>query len=286
MKIGLVLEGGASRTLFSCGVMDALLLEGIKTDYIIGTSAGIAYGATYASGQIGRNLEVSVKYMHSKRYMGFFHMLDPKNRSYYNLNFVFDTIPNKKILFDYDAMEDFGKDIYATVTNVKTGTAEYMRVSPNDKKNVVLRASCALPVMFKFIKIGGEKYLDGGICDPIPYKRALTDGCDKIIVILTREVGYKKGYDKATPIVDRVYRRYPRFLEAFHHRPIVYNDSVSELLKLEKEGKALIIRPDTVDGIKRTEKSPAVLEMLYNQGLEVGKRRMDEIKKFISEDSV
>ncbi len=280
MKLGLVLEGGASRTLFSCGVMDALLLENIKTDYIIGTSAGIAYGATYASGQIGRNRTVSVKYMHSKKYMGLFHMLDPKNRSYYNLDFVFDTIPNKKVPFDYEAMERFGKDIYATVTNVKTGKAEYMRVSPKDKKNTVLRASCALPVMFKFIKIGGNKYLDGGICDPIPYRRALFDGCDKIIVILTREIGYKKGYDKATPIVDKLYRRYPEFLESFHHRPMVYNDSLSELERLEKEGKALIIRPDNVGGIKRTEKHPETLDMLYNQGLEIGKRRMKEIKAF------
>ncbi|MBQ2891001.1 MAG: patatin family protein [Clostridia bacterium] len=185
MKLGLVLEGGASRTVFSCGVMDVLLSNKIYADYVIGTSAGIAYGTSYASKQIGRNREVA-KYMSDKRYMGMKHLLNPKNRSYYNLDFVFSDIPNKEVLFDFEEFSKFSGDVIATVTNLKTGEVEYLPVTAEDKGFTVLRASCALPVMFKPIEIEGEKYLDGGVGDPIPYKRAFQDGCEKIFVILTR----------------------------------------------------------------------------------------------------
>lgn len=281
MKIGLVLEGGASRTVFSCGVMDVLLENDIIADYVIGTSAGIAYGVSYVSGQIGRNRDVSVKYMHDKRYMGMKHFFNPKNRSYYNLDFVYSEIPNRKIPFDYEAFKNFKGDVIATVTNIKTGKAEYMSVPADDKDFTVVRASCALPIMFQPIEIGGEKYLDGGLCDPIPYKKAMDAGCDKIIVILTREEGYVKPKDKSEGIVRAAYHKYPKLIESFSNRPKVYNESVNELERLEKEGKALIIRPEKIQGVKRTESHPDILLSLYNQGVEVGNKRMDEILKFI-----
>ncbi len=281
MKIGLVLEGGASRTVFSCGVMDILLENNIMADYIIGTSAGIAYGTSYASRQIGRNRDVSVKFMHDKRYMGLRHLLNPKNRSFYNLDFVFGEIPNKEILFDFKAFADFRGEVIATVTNIETGEVEYLPVSAEDRNFTVLRASCALPIMFRPIEIGGKKYLDGGLGDPIPYKRALEGGCDRLIVIMTRESGYKKGYDKSTSLVRAAYRKYPRLLSTFLSRPKVYNESVRSIERLEKEGKAIVIRPNDIQGIKRTESDPKLLEKIYNQGREVGLSRLGELLKFV-----
>ncbi len=281
MKIGLVLEGGASRTVFSCGVMDVLLENDIIADYVIGTSAGIAFGVSYASGQVGRNRELSVRYMNDKRYMGMKHLINPKNRSYYNLDFVYSQIPNEKLPFDYEALKAFKGNVVATVTNIKTGKVEYMEVPAEDKENNIIKASCALPIMFQPIKIGEEKYLDGGLCDPIPYKQALIEGCDRVIVILTREEGYVKGRDKAEGLVRMSYHKYPKLIESYLKRPEVYNRSVIELEKLEKEGKALIIRPEKIDGVKRTESNPDILLSLYNQGYEIGERRLDEIMKFV-----
>ncbi len=281
MKIGLVLEGGASRTVFSCGVMDVLLENDVIADYIIGTSAGIAFGVSYASGQIGRNRDLSVKYMNDKRYMGIRHLINPKNRSYYNLDFVYSEIPNKMLPFDYEALKNFKGDVIATVTNIKTGQVEYMPVPSEDKANNVIKASCALPIMFQPIKIGNEKYLDGGLCDSIPFRQAFTDGCDKVIVILTREEGYVKGRDKMERLVKMAYHKYPKLLEAYLARSDNYNKSVQELAEMEKEGKALVIRPERIDGIKRTESNPDVLLKLYNQGYEIGEKRIGEILKFV-----
>ena len=153
MKLGLVFEGGASRSLFSCGVMDALLEEEIFADYVIGVSAGIAYGSSYISRQKGRNLELSTKYMHDKRYMGIKHLLNPKNRSYYSMEFAFRQIPEKLVPFDFDAFSENTKNkaAIAVVTNLETGKAEYKELSRDDWDYQIrlVWASCALPMLFK-----------------------------------------------------------------------------------------------------------------------------------------
>ncbi len=173
MKLGIVFEGGASRAFFSCGVMDALLEEHIIADYVIGASAGIANGVSYVSGQYGRNLAIGTKYTADKRYMGVRHLFDKSNRSFYNLQFVFDDIPNKYLPFDFDAFAAFEGDVLAVCTNMNTGKAEYIRVPPDDRAFTVLRATCALPVLFQPIEIDGYKYLDGGLSDPIPFEKAI-----------------------------------------------------------------------------------------------------------------
>lgn len=281
MKLGLVLEGGASRTVFSCGVMDVLLENDIIADYVIGTSAGIAYGTSYASKQIGRNRSVAVNFMSDKRYMGMKYLVDRGNRSYYNLDFVFGDIPKKEIPFDYEAFSQFEGDVIATVTNIHTGEVEYLPVPCDDKDFTVLRASCALPIMFKPIEINGNKYLDGGLGDPIPYKKALDESCDKIIVILTQEEGYVKGRDKSEGLVRAAYHKYPKLIQTFLQRPKIYNDSVKAVEELEKEGKAIVIRPEKIQGIKRTESHPDILQSLYDQGLMVGRKKLEYILEFI-----
>ena len=130
MKTGIVFEGGAFRTIFSCGVMDAFLEKNIMPDYIIGVSAGAAYGVSYASRQPGRNLKIILDYCDDKRYMGINNLLNPKNKCYYGLDFAYDTIPNKLVPFDYDEFDKFHGEFYAVVTNVLTGEPEYMNCRP------------------------------------------------------------------------------------------------------------------------------------------------------------
>ena len=209
MKTGIVFEGGAYRTLFSCGVMDAFIEKDIYPDYVIGTSAGAAYTTSYLSKQKGRMLDVILKYGHDKRYFGINNMVDAKNRCIYNLKFSYETIPNELIPFDYDAFKAWGGEFYAVCTNVETGKAEYFPYTGDDRTNTVLKATCALPMLFPYIYIDGVPYLDGGLSDSIPFEKALADGCDRLVVVLTREQGYKKTTSSSAKIMAKAYVKYP-----------------------------------------------------------------------------
>lgn len=282
MKLGIVFEGGASRTLFSCGAIDALLENKVHADYIIGVSAGIAYGVGYASGQIGRNLTVATKYMRDPRYMGAKYLFDRHNRGYYNLDFVFEEIPAKLVPFDFDAYEKYDGRIIAGVTNIETGKAEYIDIPRDDRTFKVLRASCALPILFQPVEINGKRYMDGGITDSIPYKHALADGCDKLIVILTRERGYIKTTEAAIPISKRIFRKYPNFARALEDRSAMYNQTRKDLFELEKNGGAVVIMPQEAITCKRTEKSPEKLKELYDDGYHITKQMMPKILEYIN----
>jgi len=283
LKLGLICEGGASRAYFSSGVLDALLDENIIADYIIGASAGIANALSYASGQIGRNLCIAKKYTKDKRYMGFRHILNSNNRSYYNLNFVFDEIPNKYLPFDYEAFNHFKGDVFATVTNVNTGKAEYLKMPRDDKEFQILRASCALPLLFPIINIDGQPYMDGGISMPIPVEEAVNSGCDKNIVILTRERGYRKQKEKSLILAANLYKnKYPNFSNALLNRTEIYNNNLVRVKELEAAGKVFVIAPESISGFKRTESSPERLEDLHNQGYMQLKAMLPQLMDYIN----
>lgn len=282
MKLGLVLEGGASRTVFSCGVLDVLLEEKITADYLIGVSAGIAYGTSYASGQIGRNLELNRKFLPDKRYMGLRHLFKPSNKSFYNLQFVFDDVPNKYLPFDYNAFSAYPGKVVGVVTNIKTGEPEYLEVPRDDTHFMVLRASCSLPFIFKPVEINGNLYMDGGLSDSIPYKKAIEEGCDKVIVVLTRERKYRKAPDPSIKLAEKVYKHYPNLVRNLSTRHEVYNACIDELAKLEKENKVFVIAPDDTHGIKRTENDPIILNDFYQEGYNKAKDLLPSLYKYLS----
>ncbi len=282
MKLGLVLEGGAHRTIFSCGVMDAMLDAGIQADYVIGASAGITYGISYLSGQKERNREMLSRFVRDPKYMGISHLLNPFNRSYYNLKYVFDTIPNKLLPFDYDAFRQFKGTALAAVTNMQMGRAEYLPVTADDPKWKVLQATCALPLLFKPVTIDGVKYADGGIADSIPYSKALADGCDRVIIILTRERSYRKGVEKAMGYAVRKYRRkYPGYSELLRTRHERYNDCIDEINRLEAAGRVYVIAPEDTLGVGRTEKDTDKLLSLYAQGYAVTMQQRPALQAYI-----
>ena len=283
MKIGLVLEGGAFRSIYSCGVIDALLDKEIKADYLIGTSAGIAFGVCYASNQPGRNYDIVTKYGVTKDYMGMRHFLNPKKCSYFNNDYVYNEIPNVLAPFDYEEFARFKGDVIAVATNVDTGKAEYLPVPREPGKLRPLMASCALPILSPIIMYKQAGYLDGGITDAIPFKKALLDGCDKVIVVLTREKDYIKTESKSIKHVLIHYRKFPELCEAFLDRCNKYNLSIAELNELEAQNKALVFRPKNVEGFRRTERNLTKIRELYNDGYLTALDRMDEIKAFISE---
>lgn len=283
MKTGIVFEGGASRSLFSCGVMDVLLESEIYSDYVIGASAGISMGVSYASRQYKRNYEITRQYMSDKRYMGAGHLFNRKNKSYYNLDFVFDEIPNGLIPFDYEAYEKYKGNCIAVVTNVNTGKPEYIEVDAKDTTFTALRATCALPILFPMIEINGEKYLDGGISDAVPFEKAVEDGCDRVIVVLTRARGYIKKTDPAIKLSCKLYRKYPMLCDSLMNRAQNYNEQIKRLREAESAGKVFVIEPLSTMGVGRTEKRWEKLLPLYSHGEEMTRIKLKALKKYLEE---
>ena len=284
MKTGLVLEGGALRTIFSAGVCDAFLDGGLPLpDYTVGVSAGIAYGVSYLSRQSRRNLQLITHYAGDRRYMGWRNLANPKNRSYFGLKFAYETIPNELIPFDYDAFESYPGTVEAVVTNLNTGRAEYRPVPRRDSPNLLLEATCAIPLMFPIIRVDGQPYLDGGCADAIPWKRAFEAGCDRVAVVLTRERDYHKQGDGSLRALGRAFRKYPAFMDTLRGRSERYNACREELFALEREGKVLVIAPEDTLGCSRTEKNLDILRALWQEGYFAGRRSLGDLRRFWTE---
>ncbi len=280
---GLVLEGGALRTIYSSGVCDGLLHEDIQADYVVGVSAGIAYGVSYVSGQEGRNLEIVTRYARDARYMGAGNMLRRRNHySYFGLDFVYDDIPNVLVPFDYDAYNAYPGLVEAGVTNLLTGETDYYTVDCADRRLILLRASCAMPLLFPTYKINGKPYLDGGVGDAVPFRQAMRRGCDRLIVVLTRERSYYRSPERLEGAICRRYEKYPAFCQAIHTRAQRYNADRAELLRLEREGRALIFCPKSTRGFSRTERDLAKIRALWQEGYDEALARADEVRSFIA----
>lgn len=275
---GIVLEGGTFRPVFSSGVMDALLSENILLPYCIGVSAGIADGVSYISKQPQRNLEIVQKYRNDKRYMSRSNYR--KNRSLFGLDFVFGEIPDKLIPFDKDTFFSYKGTCLVGVTNASTGEAEYKNAMEMDDKYTMLRATCALPMFFPAIEMDGEKYYDGGITDPIPVRKALADGCDKLLVVLTQPRGFIKRLGKYDKMGARMLgHKYPELKKAIFRRPELYNETVEYCHELAEEGKAMIIRPN--HALNSFESDVRRLEMSYWHGYRMTKEKMKKIRRFL-----
>ena len=280
MKTGIVLEGGALRTIYSSGACDGLLKAGLMPDYVIGVSAGIAYGVSYVSGQFGRNLEILTKYANDKRYMGKRNLLRPTNRCYFGLRFTYDDIPNRLVPFDYETFAAFPGEVEAVVTNLKTGKAEYLPVPRRDDKFLVLQATCAMPLLFPIYHLGGIPCLDGGAADAIPYERAFQMGCDRVVVVLTRERSYLRQPEKLQPFIDARYHAYPNFCETMRRRADTYNESRRTLFDLERQGKVILLAPKSTEGFSRIEKDVGKIRALWQDGYDAAGAKAEEIRAF------
>ena len=284
MKTGMVLEGGAVRTIYSTGVCDALLTRSLMTDYVIGVSAGIAYGVSYVSRQPRRNLDIMVNYINDKRYMGMCNLLRRDNRAYFGLEFVYSTIPNQLVPFDYDTFAAYPGEVEAVVTNLDTGAAEYFPLDRRDDRFKLLQATCALPFLFPVFHIQGKPCMDGGAADAIPYERAFAKGCGRVIVVLTRERGYLRRTEKLQPLIDLAYRKYPKFCDTMRRRADAYNEARQKLFRLEREGRAMVFTPTSTEGFHRTERDVDKIKALWKDGWDQGTARLDEAEAFLKGD--
>ena len=278
MKVGLVLEGGAMRGMYTAGVLDSFMDNGIDADGIIGVSAGACFGCNLFSGQKGRALR------YNQRFAG-----DPRNVSIRSLittgdivnkEFAYYVVPTKYDVFDEEAFERHGGEYWVVVTNVETGEAEYMRMHNLLRDIEMMRASASMPFCSKMVPIGGMKYLDGGIADSIPAKKALEMGYDKVVVVLTQPDDYVKK--PMNPVMIKAfYRKYPNLCTTLEERHERYNGQVEEVRRLEAEGRIFVIRPKEALNIKRLEKDPEELARVHGIGLRDGEAAMEALRAYL-----
>lgn len=277
MKIGLVLEGGAMRGMYSAAVLDCMLDYGIEFDAVIGVSAGALFGVNFLSEQRGRALRYSMENNPKKEYMGLIPLLFEGN--IVSTKYAYNIVPRELDPFDDETFKSSDTPFYAVVTDVDTGEPEYIRIKSVYDDMDILRASGSLPFVSKPVELCGRRYLDGGIADPIPYEFLYGMGCDKIVVILTRDMNYrKKPFDKR---LVRIYKhRHAKLSEALAKRHMVYNKKVEMLRELETEGRAFVIRPSEPIKIARLERDPDKLHEVYKLGERDSAAVIDELRQF------
>ncbi|MGN0370132.1 MAG: patatin family protein [Butyrivibrio sp.] len=279
-KTGLVLEGGAFRGVFTSGVLDVLMENGIDFDYVVGVSAGAGNGISYLSEQIGRTRNVIKPRNKKDNYFGMKQIL--RHGKFLNLDRMFFEYPYNQFPFDFDKYKKSSKQLEIVVANCDTGKAEYY-----DERNDIDRflnlgkASCSVPILCAPVKIGDYHYLDGSICDSVPIERAFSKGCEKLLVIMTKNVTETPtNYGKAKLVMALKYKRkYPKFYEALLKRTEVYSEQIKLLNKLEKEGKVMVLRPD-IECIHKFEQDDEKVEAFYQNGKEVAAKNLDRIKEF------
>lgn len=279
-EAGLILEGGGMRGAYTAGVLDCFLDYDIEFKNVYGVSAGVCHACSYLSKQRERAIHVIVDYINDKNYAGLYSLL--MTGDFFGVKMIYHDIPKKLYPFDYETYSNCESNLFAVVTNCKTGEAEYHQVRDMDKEINIIQASSSLPLLSKIVEINKEYYLDGGVSDSIPLQKALDDGNKKNLVILTQHQGYEKKPNRLGLIMKYRYTQFPNLVDAIKTRHIRYNDSLA-LIEQEKDaGSLLIIQPKQPVEIGRIERNKDKLWDLYHQGYEDAKERIVEIKKFLS----
>ena len=274
-KTGLVLEGGGMRGIYTAGVLDVFMENGITFDGVIGVSAGAIHGCSFVSGQKGRSIRYYMKYCRNWQFMSFRSLLLTGNIA--GEKFCYHTLPEKLDPYDYEAFKKSPTKFYVGCSNVETGKPEYIRITDMKKQIDVIRASASLPYVSRLVKTEGMKLLDGGCTDSIPLMKFREMGFTKNVVILTRPKGYQKEPEQLAMAKIR-YRKYPAFVEALSHRHERYNESLRQIEELEKMGEIFVLRPDEPLKIGRLERSPEKLQQVYDIGRRDALMKMRDLK--------
>ncbi|MBQ7971702.1 MAG: patatin family protein [Clostridia bacterium] len=261
--LGLVLEGGAMRAIYTAGVLDVFMEQNIWPDGLIGVSAGAIHGSVYLGNQPGRTIRYYKKYCRHKNFMSFYSLLTTGDLV--GEQFCYHDLPDFLDPFDYDTFAQSKTAYYVTCTDLDSGKAVYRRCTDLHQEMEYMRASASMPYVSKIVEIEGQKLLDGGVADSIPLKAFQQMGYDKNIVVLTQCEGYRKKPQKPW-LAKLFYRKYPRFIDTLLHRHTAYNQSVRDVEDAAAKGEVFLIRPSQDLKIDRMERDPARLEAQYNLG--------------------
>lgn len=280
MKIGLVLEGGGMRGLYTIGVLDAMMEYDLWADYVIGVSAGACSGASYVSKQQYRSYRIDEQYLKDKRYLSIQNYI--KTKSLFGMEFIFSDIPTHLDVFDQEAFLENPTEFVVGVTDVQTGKPVYFgKQQAGADECRIICASSSIPMFAPPVEFQGRNYLDGGTSDPIPFKKALLDGCDKLVIVRTRDRSYQKSPESGRALYTRAFRNTPGMIDCIDRRHAVYNQQVRCCERMERAGQAMIFAPEKPVTISRFETDMGKLDVLYREGWQAVETQLDELRAFM-----
>ena len=281
-KATLVLEGGATRGIFTSGALDYLMERDLYFSDVIGVSAGSCNAVDYVSRQPGRTRDCMIPTdKEGKYYYGIRDFV--KEKSLMNMDLIFDKYPKELLPFDFETYFNSEINCQIVTTNCLTGKAEYMTEdSDNDRLMKLCRASSSMPLLTPIVNIDNVPYLDGGLADSVPIRRAQQMENEKIVVILTKNQGYRKSV--LSPTMQRVYKRayksYPNLIRTIFRRSFEYNKTMNYLDQLEKRGEIFILRP-RVKPVSRLERNKETLHAFYEHGYKYTERKFDDLMEYL-----
>lgn len=281
--IGLVLEGGGFRGMFTAGVLDVFMERGLAGfESVWGVSAGALMATSYLSGQLGRSCRINLAFRDDKRYMSTYQLA--KTGNIVGTTFLYNEVQNDIDPFDYDAFNANPTRLFATVSDVTFGTPDYIEITSLPEKMDYVRASASLPVVSRMVKVDGRLLLDGGTTDSVPLERALREpGCSRAVVVLTQERAYRKGQTSLMPAARKLYEDFPYYLQAIESRPERYNAQRDYIWEQEQAGNAFILAPERPVSVANMEHDGAKLLDLYLQGRSVAAQQWDALQTFLAE---
>lgn len=280
-KIGLVLEGGGMRGMYTGGVTDVMLDKGFEPDIICGTSAGTTFGINMVSKQRGRALRYNKRFAGHKEYISLHSWIHTGNMI--NKEFAYDLLPRELDPFDEETFEKSHTKFYSTITNVQTGQAEYIQLTDCYKQMDVIRASASLPIICEKVHWNGNDYLDGGLVDNIPLDKCIELGCDKIIVVLTHPLGYVKN-DHITLACRLWYPHDKQLNQAIKRRNANYQKRLKQIREMELAGQIVVLRPSKLIKVGRLESDPDRMQALYDLGIADTLKLWDTITEYLAKD--
>lgn len=275
------MEGGSLRCLFTAGVVDVMMEHGIDLSYVIGVSAGSLTGVNYVAKQIGRTADINLTFVNDRRYLGVSTLV--KNRMIFNFDFLFGEISDTLIPLDREEFMRSPQRFVCVATNVGTGKPEYFERGKCPDIYAPLRAGCSMPLLSKMVEVQGKKYLDGGFTLAVPYAKPIEEGYEKVVVITSRQRGYRKlpvSRAMARVYLTR-YRKYPNLVRALLETPRMYAREMREIDELEAKGRVFVIRPQEPITISRVERDVGKLRDLYAKGRAVGEQRLTDLKRYL-----
>lgn len=281
-QAGLILEGGASRGVFTAGALDFLMDHDFMFPYVVGVSAGACNAVSYASKQRGRSFNCLAPEDEENYYI--YSGLDIiKNKCMYDMDKLFEKFPYEIYPYDFKKYLELGIDCELVATNVLTGEAEYFKETDSEVRLCnICRASSSLPLVAPMVSLNGVPYLDGGLADSIPLRRAFETGHKKNVVILTRPFGYRKKFpDERMRIYIPFFNKYPNIMKDIYYRPFYYNKRMETIERLEREGKIFVLRP-SIPSPTKTQISREQLQGFYDHGYEIMSKEFQAMKEFLA----
>ncbi len=280
-KSGLILEGGAMRGMFTSGVLDVFLENGIEFDGAIGVSAGATFGCNLKSRQAGRAIRYNKRFAHDWRYCSLRSLVFTGDM--YGARFCYDTLPNKLDPFDRQAYQENPMEFYCVASDCKTGLPVYKKLSTCDQHELTwMRASASMPLVSRVVSIDGYKLLDGGMTDSIPLNYFESIGYNRNVVILTQPRDFHKKPASLMWLMKIMLYKYPLLVEAMRRRPDVYNQQTADIFSKAGRGEVFVICPKEPLGISRTEKNPKELQRVYDQGRQIATELLPNLKEFLN----